>query len=532
MFKILYSLLIGVTGVLLLVYFINSDFSLKFVDSARYADVARNLYLHSSYTNRFVFPTSTVPGYFGWDINYPPLHAITIANIYFLFGPSDFSVIFESILFFFASAPLVFLLANQLFNKQIGLLSVLIYLLTPQLINYSKDGASEPLFIFLLLLTAILITRKNKLGLIVGGLVAGLLPFAKLQGFLFLPIFFIWVILLSRNLRNLTYFSIGPFLLVILNQLGIFLSSFRLFDLPLYLSLQQTASYPGDNLPRSGLTKSLTILDLITNFNIFTSKIFYNLYNFYKIVFTFTNILPSWTTPFIVITYIFSQVNFLQKEETDVRIFRFIVLIMVLGSFLLAAATSPHIRYTHTTLPFVIILITDFLYKLARNLNLSEAKIQITMFSLIFLFLIMPLLGNIFLDKRFENKIFNIQRPYAHKLLGQKLGHETSIEGIIITNLDSWGSWYGNRNTMLIPLDLTQLEQLDQSLNIGAIYLTDFQKENEDHPLRGEWEDMYNQKISNKFILENFKLQKIGTISAEENYENRPYTYKIWKRSY
>lgn len=506
---------------------------LYFVDSARYADIARNISEGGKFTSSFTLSPLSLPSEFGWEIGIPPVYPLSISLFFKLLGVYDSSVVVTSITFFLISVPLVYLIARRIFNGQVAIFSSLFYLFTPQLLNYAKDGASEPIFIFELLLITYLIIVGKKWSLFLSGLILGLSFFTKLQSYLFAIIFLVWVLLLYRhNFQKFYLFLIGPVLIIVMNKFGLLFNGSYQLKIPLYLSFQQSSLYPGDNLPRSGQANQIGLMFVINNLQVLLSKIAYNLYNFYKSIFTFDNLLPAWTSPLVVISYLLSHINFLDKEKSDVKAFRIVVLSMVAGSLLLAAVTSPHIRYLHFVLPFIIILAVSFLHDILRRYHLSAGQISLVLILILSSFMIFPLIGTTGIDARFRDQQFNTKKPLAQKVLGEKLGELTGTDEIVVTNLDTWGSWYGKTKTVMMPVDFEVLQKIDQRMRINTIFLTDFQRGNEDHPLSGDWGVMFDDpaRVTDQFMINNFQLVKEGTVSAQEVYDNKPFTYKLWIR--
>lgn len=504
---------------------------LYFVDAGRYADIARNLLQTGQLKTNFVFPVSALGKVGPWPINIPPLHITMIAFFFRLFGVSDSSVVWSSVFFFIATIPVLFLLTKKLFNRQAAFISSLIYLFTLPLLSYARDGASEPIFIFELILISYLILLMRSWSLLIGGIVTGLIFFTKLQSYLFIPIFLYWVFSSNqKTLKGIYWFVLGGGVIALFHVSGLLFGNFYP-NIPTYLAFQQSSLFPGDNIARADQTGTVSIPFFLINLKIFLSKLFYNLYNFYKVIFAFDNLLPQFASPIIVVTYLLSFADFFQKENNSVRKFRLVVLLMFFGSLLLAAATSPQVRYVHYVLPFIIILSVGFLEKVFHQVSSRFARNVLT--SILIAFFIIPFLGRVVLDARFDRHIYNPDKPYAQKALGSKLGDLTDPQGIVVTNLDSWGSWYGNRKTVLIPLDLEGFITLDRNLGIKSVYLTDYQRDNENHPLKGDWGTLFDSpdKISNRFFLEHYTLVKEGTISALEVYENKPYTFKLWMKN-
>lgn len=519
------------TAILFLVMIYSVPHQLFFVDSARYADVARNLVSGGGYTSSFSFTPFEPPSQWGWRSSLPYIHTIFIALFYKIFDIGDLAVILESVFFFLAGVPLVYLIGKKLFNNRVALFSSLFYLFTPQLLNFAKDGASEPIFILELLLITYLVLRGDKKDIILASIVSVIALFTKLQSVIFIPIFLLWVLLISQNkIKDIALYISFPIFGILLIQLGVIPSILSLDRLPIFLFLQQSSLYPGDSLPRSGTAEKMPFSFFIENFKVIFSKALYNIYNFYKIIFSFESTLPRFAPPLIVITFILSLFTLLANEKKQTKVFRLIVLLMVLVSVLLASVTSPHIRYVQITLPFIILTSVDLLNQTFEKLLSKQADVYKSLALTLIIFFIVPFVGSVILDSRFSRDNFNTEKPFAHKQLGITLGSLTNKEDIVITNIDTWGSWYGMRRTILIPSGLDGIKNLDKSMGISAIFLSDFQRDNTDHPLTGEWGVMFDtpEKISDQYILDNFELEKVASFSSQEVYENKPFTYKLW----
>lgn len=527
--------LLIVTVVAMLVSWINfsQTHSLHFVDAARYADVARNLFLHHEYAAHFSFPNNLIIGQHGWATNVPPLHSIVIAFFFALFGISDQSVLLESQLFFVMGALILFQLAKRVTNPTTAFFSALLYIFTLPLINYAKDGASEPLFIFELLVIIWGVYSRKPLLLFLTGIVMALTLFTKLQGYVIFPILISWMLFYRRlDLKKVATFISPAAILMTLNQLGLFLSFYRPFELPIYLTLQQTALYPSDDLPRKGEIMSVTVGSIFQNLQTIGSKFFYSIYNFQKVFLWNDTQLPSWGSPLMQTGFVLSFLSFFDKESKDLRDFRWLVVWIGLGMLILTSLTSPSVRYLHPVLPLGCILVVDFLRKVVACFVGNQINQTKVLLVIIIMYALLPYLGLKVLDSRFSTNAFNPTKPPAAKLLAEKMNQFTSEQDLIVTNLDSWGGWYGQRKNVLIPPQESDLQRIDKINRINLMYLTDFQKDNADHPLTGIWGDLfYNSPLpNNSFIQQNFNLVKVATISAQENYEKQQFTYKIWQR--
>ncbi|KKQ96272.1 MAG: hypothetical protein UT23_C0036G0002 [Candidatus Woesebacteria bacterium GW2011_GWA1_39_12] len=111
---------------------------------------------------------------------------------------------------------------------------------------------------------------------------------------------------------------------------------------------------------------------------------------------------------------------------------------------------------------------------------------------LIFIFVVGQSLGVIFLDSRFKAKTINKGKPPVYVALSRILKENTNPDDIIVTNLDTWGSWYGERKTIW-------------------------------YPMGPEWRQVFfnPDKIEGSFILENYILAGEFEISPEETYERQ-----------
>lgn len=532
-FKYYYPLIFIVFAATLasLVNLLTTNQEIYFVDAARYADVARNLVTEGKLAGNFAYFSENLMKD-DWLVHGPPVNYYINALFFKFFGINDSSIIFTSSLFFVLSSVLVYLIGLKIFNSKTAILSAIFYILNLQLLGYARDGASEPLFIFQILLAALFIVIGKRWSLVIAGIVLAIALFTKLQAGIVIVGFLLWVLLLFRK----DFIKVGGFIVplivvILFNKLGILFPQHSV-GLPNYLLFQQTKLFPGDDLPRSGKTNLINLEFIFANSKTLMSKLFYNSYNFFKIIFSSDNLLPPLTAPFITMNYLFSNLLLLKDEKKEQRYFRIITLFLLFISMVTFAITSPHIRYFHIFLPFMIIIFSDFIINILEKFNLSNKKINAVLFLIVIAFGLLPFLGSYILDSRFRRSAYNTNKPYAHKVLGEKVGLNSGKNDLVVTNLDTWGSWYGKRKTVLIPVNLSDLEKLDKAKRVDIIFLTDFQKDNEDHPLNNEWEKMFvgSNEVSSKYILDNFVNTKSGKVSSSEVYENREFSYKIWTR--
>lgn len=505
--------------------------SLFFVDAGRFAIVGRSLVKSGEFRSLFEFYPHSVSNLSGWVTLLPPFPIIIDAFFMRLLGISDTSIILQSFTFYILSALAFFLLSKKVLGVRLALISVTIFLFSPQFLSYAKDGGTEPLFTTLIVLISYLIYKNTNFSILISGFLMSLLLFSKLQSYLFVPIFIFWIFWQNGKKFSLsTYVFFFPILFLVLNKLGILFGYYKIW-LPTYILFQQSSIFPSDILPRSNLIYDINGSFVLENLKVLLSKSFYNIYNFYKGIFVYSKILPDLAPPFIVIFYLLSNLKLLYKEDLVKRRFRIIVVLMLLGSIILSSITSPQMRYLHPLIPFLIIFAIDLLNDILEKLDFNLSKKDLIYFLLIGLFFVIPFLGSEFLDSRY-NVSSNVNKPYSFVLIGKSLGELTLPSSITMTNLQTWGSWYGNRKTILITPNFKILKDLDGINRIDYVFLTSYQRDNPDRPLNGDWGALFDkpETVSNNFIQDNFVLSKVATVSADQDYENQDFTYKLWTR--
>jgi len=95
----------------------------------------------------------------------PPLYFAILAGWVKIFGFSEISLRFPSLLFSLACIPIIFLLGKELFSRSVGLYATLIMALSPFHLWYAQEARAYSMMLFLSLLSAyfqfLFITRKQ-----------------------------------------------------------------------------------------------------------------------------------------------------------------------------------------------------------------------------------------------------------------------------------------------------------------------------------------------------------------------------------
>lgn len=502
------TILIVFSFVLVSIRFVFGNY-LRFSDGAKFAIIARNLVLGKGFTTDFSFWGSTFFGTSGISVLVPQIMKLFMN----LFGINDLAVITFSFTFYLLLALVVFLLGRKIFNPLVGLLSALVVLFNLNFIDYATSGAAEPLFAFEIVLATYFLILRKKWATLLSFLVMGFMYFSRPQAFIFIiGLIFLWLILKFNFKKALIYF-LG------LGIVGFFFDKSILYPLSFKIpvtsifvrGIQSILTYSSFNAVSDGLRggsiSSLTILDVV-------KKVFYNLYNFYKA-------LPEIANPYLWGLFFIGLFSW-GKDKLQNN-FKTSVIFMTLVTFLVTALTIPFYRYLHPVIPFIYIIAVATLVEILSKL-INKKYVKIVSYILVFIFCIGQTLGVMFLDSRFKVKTVNKDKPPVYAVLSYKLKEITSPSDVILTNLDTWGSWYGERKTVWYPLkpEMLKNSKTDEVL-FDAIYLTSYLMDDENYYMGSEWRQIFENpsNIEDPLIRENFELKGIYTVNADDTYERQ-----------
>lgn len=508
---------------------------LIFSDAAKFADIARSLILGRGYGMNFTFFGAEMPemvdGLFMAGL--PPLYPLTTAVFFKIFGMTDFSVILTSGFFYLAGAITLYFLGKKIFGELVGILAALAFIFDPAMLNYATSGASESLFIFEIILAALLFYQNTRVSLFLGFFVLLLSYFTRPSAIIYIAGFVLFFLLLRFKKKTQILKAGGVAVLIWLlieAVLAKFVGKFFLYS-PLATFLHGTASFSPTAASTAILRGGLVSAGL--QLKPFLSKVFYNLYNFYKL-------LPQILSPYLAGFYLLSL--FRWEKEREKRVFRGIILFLVLVTFAATAATLPIYRYLHPVVPFIYLLAVEMLVwmvskvisdqwsKLSgwwpvisgQKITNHQSLVTIISLLLLFIFIIGQTIGKIFLDSRFIRAHANPDKPPVYVQLSWLLKENTQPDDLIITNLDTWGSWYGERKTIWYPLEPSQLiPEEEKELKIDAIYLTSYKMDDENYYMGEDWRKIfYNpEKLEDPFFAKNFVFKQKFEIEPEETYE-------------
>ncbi len=457
----------------------NTDITnLAFSDGAKFADIARNIILGEGYITSFDFWGSTNSN------SIKPFMSYSIATFFNLFGVNDFAVIATSFFYFILTLVFVFVLTQKIYkNKLTSVLSTLAVGFNYNLINYATSGASESPFIFELLAATYFLSFKKWWSNILGIIFMVLMYLTRPQAIIYIFGLFLYYFVLNYSWKKGAIYTFVSFLL------GTLL--YALFSKQGLIAVTQ-------NLPGMAVSDSLRGSTVDFSLIVLVKKVFYNLYNFYKAI-------PDIMNPYLFALF---GIGVIKKYSS----FNISIFFMTGLTFLVTALTIPFYRYIHPVVPLIYIVGVATLVEIFKE---SKFKIYITSFLVLF-FAVGQTLGVIFLDSRFERKMKNTDKAPIYVEMSYKLKEITNKDMVIVTNLDTWGSWYGERKTIWFPLEPSMILPVQD--NIDAIYLTSYKMNDENYYMDEEWRKIFNNPKEQE-ILPDFKFVGEYEFDAENNYD-------------
>lgn len=498
---------------------------LTFSDAAKMADVARNIVLgkgwgalfnffnvHLAATNPSLFPAT----------NIPPAMPYMFVIFFKIFGISDWTVILTSTFFFLASVYFMYLLGKRLFGKLAGILAAVSFAVNINFLDYAKSGASETLFVFEIVLIPYLILLRKKWSDAIALLVLVVMYFTRPQAFIFMAVYILFWFLLHYEWRKvLKYFAILIlaalfFDYAVLQRINDTTASYSVVKRGLSAMNEFSQNIAVSDALRGVAVKQIGVLVIL-------KRTVINLFNFYRS-------LPQIMSPYFFALFILGL--FIKNKSKEVANIKIITVIATVAIFLLAALTIPFYRYVHPIVPLIYIIAAGTLVNVIYTLKpikifkIKGKSLTALVAGMVVIVLTVGInLGILAHDYRYYAARNNFNKPPAYVLLSEKLEQNTNPGNFVVTNLDTWGSWYGHRKTMWFPLRPEQLEPLDSTdLQVDAIYLTTYRMDDENYLVGDEWRKLLDnpEDPGIDFISKNFKFVASFRISSRDDFENTP----------
>ena len=527
----------------LFMYLQTSHSYLRFSDGAKFADIARNIVQEEGYVRSFTFfgeraITWPKDQYFNAD-QMPPLMPYSMAAAFRVFGVSDSSVILTSSLFFLASVVASYFVGKHLFGGLVGFLSALSIASNINLLDYATSGASEIALIFSVLVGFYFLLVGGKLGYFLSALSMYLVYLARPQAIIFIFGFIFYMLIRRFGLsKAIVVSAVLGVLTFAVDRLVIYpLSWSRGFAPLLERGFQSIAAHPLSESPSDVLRGAGVRAG---SYQEILSKLFYNLFNFYKRI-------PDIMSPYLAFSFVLGF--FIGSKKSEVQAGKFSVLVIVIATFFAAALTIPFFRYIHPVVPLVYIFAVGGLVEMIGRSSKTQTLIpkqlpkikfkiskdqfvNLTSIFLILVFVVGLSAMTLFVDWRFNRQVYNLDKPPVYALFGGELKAVTGEDDVILTNLDTWGSWYGERKTIWLPVEPAKLVVADKQTTYDAIFLTDYLADDENHYLGEEWKSLLDDPAgATEGLLEgNFEYVETIYAEADEVFENTAFKAVLFLR--
>jgi len=518
---------------------------INFSDAAKFADIAKNLINGFGYGGSFSFWPPNIPnlsrlGIFpsSWT---PPVMSYSIAGFFKIFGVSDFAVIATSFFYFILTLIFVYLLGKTIFNsKLVGALSTLAVGFNYDIIHYATNGASESPFIFEIVAASYFVSLKKKWASVTTILLLVLMYFTRPQAFIYIAGVVLYWLLINFKPKKAIFVFFGLVLAglvvdkFILFPLGGKYFTYSIIGRGIYTSFDQTTV--ASNALRGAATSSIAAASgpvgssnfLVTVLSPLVKNIFYNLYNFYKALPEIIN--PYFTALFVFGIFLPPSRKATEGQGNPQRAFKWASLFMVIVTFIVTAASIPFYRYLHPVIPLVYIIAVGTIVQILESQITKQKLVVLASTLLILIFGVGQTLGMLLLDSRFEAKTHNFGKPPVYVELSKILKENTETDDVVVTNLDTWGSWYGERKTVWFPIEPKQLiNPATGNIPFDAIYLTSYLIDDANYYMGADWRMIFeNPNNSSKWrcegcaeIAKEFKIEGVYKVSANDDYEKQ-----------
>jgi hypothetical protein len=487
------------------------NFDLTFSDAAKFADVARNLVNGQGFTSSFAF--------WGGPPVILPFTPFSIALLFKLFGINDFAVLLNSFIYSILIWIFTYLLSMKLTSSRItATMTALAVMFDLNMLTYAFNGSTESVFIFQIVAAFYFVSLRRKWATAFSVIIGICMYLTRPQAFIYLSGLVLFKLLSDYDFKKaVKIFVIISIAFVIID----FSVLSKIPQNPFVYSIidrsagvyQIAAGSMGSDILRTGISAENT-----GGIIVLFKKVFYSLYNFYKA-------LPLIINPYLFAFFAFSL--FAVPSSGLLGKFKYSALYCLLLTFLVAAVGIPAYRYIHPVIPFVYLLAISVLTGLVVKMKKYNSGNLFVLTLLILFFAVGQSLGNVLLDSRYKSKTLNLNKEHVYKLLALKMKTETQPNELIVTNLDTWGSWYGERKTIWYPNLPNQLIEKDNIIPFDAIYLTGYLIDDKNYYMGPEWRSIYENPADKSkwtcdgcgLIAEQFDVKNVYHIKAYENYE-------------
>ncbi len=449
-------------------YYDNYFTGLLLNDAMDYAGIARNVARGQGFISQYVTPLSLAHhGVPQPDMWRAPLWPLFLAGFQLLFGFTDEASAIGTGFFFIAASPLVFLLARQWFGSLVAAGSVLVYTLTPELLRFSISGMTEPLAVFMMALTVLLVSApglKNRPGDWLAGLALGLFYLARYNALVFLPLFLLYRWLYRGEgflppLRMLVGFIVAALPWMARNTC-IFGSP--LFSLQKYEPVMFTSAFPDYSLYLRPIQFSVPEF-IIDRPELLAEKVMAGWADFSG---SFLSPEINGVTAAIFIIFLAALFLPMTPGAAGIRPLLAACYLAQLGA-LLVIHFIPRLFLVFA--PFYIIFSLGALYALpglaSRNSEFRRLSGLLTAAAVILLS------HSNYTDAAPPKKTAPEWLPYKEAI--NQLANAAPPNKVVVTNEGHFVSWYGDRYACKIPYSVDMVPEIKKRADVGALFISE-----------------------------------------------------------
>jgi 4-amino-4-deoxy-L-arabinose transferase-like glycosyltransferase len=457
-------------------------------DAMDFAQLARNLASGQGFVTHILRPLALSPAYGANplhqpDVTHGPLYPFLLAIAFGALGAKDSVAAMVSGGFYLLTIPVLYQLGKRAFNRNIGLVTTLIFIFNALMLEYAASGLHITLYIFLA--TSLFLTIFNVATWERSGYSANRLPRLQLflagalTGLLYLtdPIFFwvipavvgsmIWVCR-TRRLPSLLWFS-APLAVLCLPWMvrnGIVTGN-PLFGLHGEEILMNTKLYPGY------LAYRMTPGDITPGMGLFQSVVRKILLSAGQVIQAFPQVTASWVLAFFLPSLFF---RFRNPASNQVRT---VVMYCFLGIFVGCLLFTLQMPLFVATIPTMLIFAVAYMIYLIQQAQMSRGSL-VWVGALVVVAVVYPLATQIFL----QDKTPRLKEAGPARLLAQFVQKDE-----IVLSDEPWiAAWYADRPSLWIPTKTERVEDFKKRFagKMRGLLLTE-----RSQGLSQEWQAVY-----------------------------------------
>lgn len=440
------------------VHFLLNGFILRTPDAMAYACIARNILRGKPGASILTFPELEIP--YDWRNrpwphpgNFRPFHIATVTLSFLLFGISDKSVIYVSILSFLLTVPILFRLAHRIYDERVATVSALFLIFSGPILPFAASGWTESTFmLFTVLCVYLFYERRSYLHALASGFVLGLAYLTRYFALAFLLPFLAYICL-SKEGKRWHFFGLftGSFILTAFGLSKIY----QAFVPPVVVPAPLIESGLLGHLfirPFSPLLEGLTLESL----GELVEKVVSNLFNYhYSFLFL--------ARPYLMALYLFSL--FLKRERKENRLLNLSVLGAVLIHIGYLSFRSYEPRYLIPLLPLIFIFSSRALISIVSDLSPKVGPLRGLILLASLVFLLLPGYG--------MELVREYKQPDVMTNIGEIIKSNSDEDEIVLTDVHWAVAWYGDRRAVWIPRSIESFNESDEGYRfIDVVFIT------------------------------------------------------------